>query len=143
MTKEAAVKGTREQKLIRRLRDALVALRGEVPAALDPDLAGVLRQADAYLGEAGSSTAAAPPRANQFLHAGYLCRRVRGSELGRRGPSRDKFGWLILDLETRAVLDTLGPTGAGGVPARKARERADQMRLQTPAAGTAQITGDV
>lgn len=78
-----------------------------------------------------------PPllKKHEFLCAGFLCRRVIGSRLGRRGNAATRYGWLILDPDTEKELDRLVPQAESGVPEKVCRRRVEQLRelAQLPA----------
>lgn len=65
----------------------------------------------------------------EFIHAGFLCRRVIGSQLGRRGKAASRYGWLVLDPDTKVELDRLVPTAEGGVPTAYVKMYVSHLRL--------------
>ncbi len=67
-------------------------------------------------------------RPTEFIHAGFLCRRLPGSSLGRRGHAKSKFGWVILDLVSGDEIDRMVPDSHGGVSERQVCLRAEQLR---------------
>jgi hypothetical protein len=119
-------KYTLSKELVERIEKSLWLGRAMSTSHLDQE------EFDAVLDELKDiKDAAAPYTAtmpSEFEHAGFICRRVIGSLLGRRGSARSKYGWLLFDKATGVEEARLVPDSSGGVPRSQVKRYAEQLR---------------